>query len=51
MLNFLILLTGDIDWCMENMLHEFGISEIGTPRPQTPSAVADVPPAVSMPPR
>nr|GLL46105.1 transcription factor E2FA-like [Ipomoea trifida] len=42
---------GDIDWCMENMLNEFGISEISTPRPQTPSAVADVPPAVNMPPR
>ncbi|CAH9078881.1 unnamed protein product [Cuscuta epithymum] len=35
---------GAIDWGVESMLHEFGISEIGTPQSETSSVVADVPP-------
>ncbi|RAL44636.1 unnamed protein product [Cuscuta campestris] len=42
---------GSIDWGVESMLHEFGISEIATPQPDTPSVAAHVPTAVNLAPR
>lgn len=40
-----------VEWDGENLLHEFGIADLGTPRAHTPSAVTDVPTPMNVPPR
>ncbi|MCD7452890.1 e2f transcription factor [Datura stramonium] len=40
-----------VEWDGETLLRDFGIDDLGTPRAQTPSTIADVPSPMNVPPR
>lgn len=40
-----------VEWDGETLLRDFGIDDLGTPRAQAPSTIADVPAPMNVPPR